>query len=56
MDRHVKYWIDSADHDMDVAESLFQNAKYDAPAKSREMNNSEINNLHNSLFLLTSDV
>lgn len=29
MDRHVKYWIDSADHDMDVAESLFQNAKYD---------------------------
>ena len=29
MDKHIKYWIDSADHDLDVAESLFANAKYD---------------------------
>jgi len=29
MKRHIKYWVDSADHDLDVAESLFENAKYD---------------------------
>jgi len=28
----------------------------DAPAKSRVMNNSGINNLHNYLFLLISDL
>jgi len=28
----------------------------DAPAKSWEMKNSEINNQHNSLILLTSDL
>jgi HEPN domain-containing protein len=29
MNNHVRYWLDSAAHDLDVAESLFQNAKYD---------------------------
>lgn len=29
MNKHVKYWINSADHDLDVAESLLENAKYD---------------------------
>ena len=29
MKRHVKYWIDSADHDLEVAETLFKNEKYD---------------------------
>ena len=29
MKKHVKYWIDSADHDLQVAESLFKNEKYD---------------------------
>ena len=29
MNKHVQYWLDSADHDLDVAESLFENAKYD---------------------------
>jgi len=29
MHKHIKYWIDSAEHDLDVAESLFANAKYD---------------------------
>ncbi len=29
MDKHVKYWIDSAEHDLEVAEALFANAKYD---------------------------
>ena len=29
MNKYVKYWIDSADHDLDVAESLFVNDKYD---------------------------
>lgn len=29
MNKHVTYWIDSADHDLDVAESLFANGKYD---------------------------
>ena len=29
MDKHIQYWLDSADHDLDVAESLFENAKYD---------------------------
>ncbi len=29
MQNHVTYWLDSAEHDLDVAESLFQNAKYD---------------------------
>ncbi len=29
MHKHIKYWLDSAEHDLDVAESLFANAKYD---------------------------
>jgi len=29
MKRHVRYWIDSAEHDLEVAESLFENEKYD---------------------------
>ena len=29
MKKHVKYWIDSANHDFEVAESLFENEKYD---------------------------
>ena len=29
MNKHIQYWLDSADHDLDVAESLFENAKYD---------------------------
>ena len=29
MEKNVKYWIDSAEHDFDVVESLFQNGKYD---------------------------
>ena len=29
MNKHVAYWVDSADHDLDVAESLFKNGKYD---------------------------
>jgi HEPN domain-containing protein len=27
--KHIEYWLDSADHDLDVAETLFQNGKYD---------------------------
>ncbi|RJP70104.1 MAG: HEPN domain-containing protein [Ignavibacteriales bacterium] len=26
---HIKYWLDSAIHDLDAAESLFKNKKYD---------------------------
>ena len=26
---HIKYWIDSAEHDLDTAESLFESGKYD---------------------------
>ena len=29
MNKYVTYWIDSANHDLDVAESLFITAKYD---------------------------
>ncbi len=29
MEKHVKYWLDSAEHDFEVVESLFQNGKYD---------------------------
>jgi HEPN domain-containing protein len=29
MEKHVKYWIESAEHDFDVVESLFENGKYD---------------------------
>ena len=29
MKKHVAYWVDSADHDLEVAESLFKNEKYD---------------------------
>jgi HEPN domain-containing protein len=29
MQKHLKYWLDSAEHDFDVAESLFRNGKYD---------------------------
>jgi len=27
--QHIQYWLDSAAHDLDVAETLFQNSKYD---------------------------
>ena len=27
--RQIDYWIESAKHDLDVAETLFQNEKYD---------------------------
>jgi len=26
---HIKYWLESADHDLETAESLFQAEKYD---------------------------
>ena len=26
---HIDYWLNSANHDLDVAETLFQNEKYD---------------------------
>jgi len=29
IDEHIKYWLDSAAHDLDVAESLFESGKYD---------------------------
>jgi HEPN domain-containing protein len=29
MKKHIAYWVDSADHDLEVAESLFKNEKYD---------------------------
>ena len=29
VDDHIKYWLDSADHDLDTAESLFSAGKYD---------------------------
>lgn len=29
MQKNVMYWLDSAEHDLDVAESLFANEKYD---------------------------
>ena len=29
IDEHIKYWLDSADHDLDVAENLFESGKYD---------------------------
>lgn len=29
MEKHITYWIDSANHDFDVAESLFHSGKYD---------------------------
>lgn len=29
MNKQVAYWIDSAEHDLEVAESLFANEKYD---------------------------
>ena len=29
MNKNVSYWIDSANHDLGVAESLFENGKYD---------------------------
>lgn len=28
-DKKVQYWLESAKHDLDVAESLFESAKYD---------------------------
>ncbi|HDM75392.1 MAG TPA: HEPN domain-containing protein [Deltaproteobacteria bacterium] len=28
-EEHITYWINSADHDLDVAETLFQSGKYD---------------------------
>jgi len=27
--KHIDYWLNSADHDLEVAETLFQNEKYD---------------------------
>ena len=29
IDEHIKYWLNSADHDLDAAESLFSAGKYD---------------------------
>jgi len=29
MEKHIQYWIESAEHDFDVVESLFENEKYD---------------------------
>jgi HEPN domain-containing protein len=29
IDEHIKYWLNSADHDLDTAESLFSAEKYD---------------------------
>jgi len=29
MEKHVRYWLESAEHDLDVAESLYANKKYD---------------------------
>jgi HEPN domain-containing protein len=29
MEKHITYWIDSANHDFDVAQTLFDNGKYD---------------------------
>jgi len=28
-EEHIKYWIDSAEHDLDTANSLFSSGKYD---------------------------
>ena len=28
-DEHIEYWLKSAAHDMDVANTLFENKKYD---------------------------
>ncbi len=27
--QHIEYWLNSAEHDLDVGETLFQNRKYD---------------------------
>ena len=29
VDEHINYWLNSADHDLDTAESLFSTGKYD---------------------------
>jgi HEPN domain-containing protein len=29
IDEHIKYWLESAEHDLDTAESLFAAGKYD---------------------------
>ncbi len=29
IDEHIEYWLKSADHDLDTAESLFSAGKYD---------------------------
>jgi HEPN domain-containing protein len=29
IDEHIKYWLNSADHDLDAAESLFAAGKFD---------------------------
>jgi HEPN domain-containing protein len=29
IDEHIKYWLNSADHDLDTAESLFAVGKFD---------------------------
>jgi hypothetical protein len=29
IEEHIKYWVESADHDLDSAESLFAAGKYD---------------------------
>jgi len=29
INEHIKYWLESADHDLEVAETLFQTGKYD---------------------------
>ena len=29
LNEHIKYWLNSAEHDLDAAESLFKSEKYD---------------------------
>ncbi|NOZ61861.1 MAG: HEPN domain-containing protein [Calditrichaeota bacterium] len=29
IDEHIKYWLESAEHDLDVSDSLFKSEKYD---------------------------
>ena len=29
LEEHIKYWVESSSHDLEVAESLFDNSKYD---------------------------
>jgi len=33
-EEHINYWLKSAEHDLEVAETLFQNEKFDWYLKS----------------------